>query len=232
MATAQTIINRALRICRVIAIGGSPSADDTANCLEALNAMIESWRNDRLLVFSISEQTLTMTVGDSSYTVGSTGDLNTTRPVKIEHAFMRVSNIDYPVEIADKRRFDSISDKTTTSDRVEIIFYNPTMSTGTLKVWPVPSAANVLHLGLWQPLTSFAAASDTVTLPPGYERAMAYNLAIEISPEYGSIIPPQIVESARESKAMIRRINMPTLKVYQEIGRMFSRSKVNIETGE
>lgn len=232
MATAQTLINRALRLCGVIGSGETPTSDDTADCLIALNAMLDSWRNERLMVYAISENTLTMTVGDSSYTIGSGGDLNTTRPVKIEHAFMRVSDIDYPVAVVDKRRFDAIQDKTVTSDLIDMIYYNPSMSTGTLKVWPVPSVANVLHLGLWEPITAFSAASDTVTLPPGYERALAYNLAIEIAPEYGRKASQEVVEIARMSKGDIKRVNSPGLKAYPEVGLMFYASRSDIESGE
>lgn len=232
MATAQTIINRALRLIGVLGAGESPTSDDTADALVALNAMLDSWRNERLMAYSISENTLTMTVGDSSYTVGSGGDLNITRPVKLEYAFFRVNSVDYPVQIVDKGRFDAIKDKTITSDWVEMIYYNPTMSTGTLSVWPVPSAANVLHVGVWQQFTAFSSASDTVTLPPGYERALAYNLAIEIAPEYGRSAASEIVDVARISKGDIKRVNAPSLIAYTELGRMFAPHRTDIEAGE
>jgi hypothetical protein len=41
--TGQEAINRALRIVGVLAMGQTPSADKTANALEALNAMLARW---------------------------------------------------------------------------------------------------------------------------------------------------------------------------------------------
>lgn len=43
MATAQTIINRALRLCRVIDGEAAMSANDSADALETLNAMLAEW---------------------------------------------------------------------------------------------------------------------------------------------------------------------------------------------
>lgn len=43
MATAQTIINRALRLCKVLDAASAASADDTADALETLNAMLAEW---------------------------------------------------------------------------------------------------------------------------------------------------------------------------------------------
>ena len=43
MATAQTIINRALRLCRVIDGEAAMSAYDASDALETLNAMLAEW---------------------------------------------------------------------------------------------------------------------------------------------------------------------------------------------
>jgi hypothetical protein len=43
MATAQTIINRALRLCRVIDAEAAMSANDADDALETLNAMLAEW---------------------------------------------------------------------------------------------------------------------------------------------------------------------------------------------
>lgn len=227
MATAQTLFNRALRLLGVVASGVAADANQTADCLTACNAMLESWRNDRLLVYATVESTLTMVSSDSSYTVGTGGDLNITRPVKFDDAFMRVSNSDTPVRLIDQSEWDAIPDKSVTSTLVSLAFYNPTMasSLGTLQVWPVPSAANVLHLIHWVVLTSFAAATDTVTLPPGYERAITTNLALEVAPEYGVEPANSLVKSARDSLTAIKRINSRPIPLVSELARLMPNQR-------
>ena len=231
MSTAQDIIDRALRLCGVIASGESPTATESADALEALNAMIDSWRNEKLMVYALTDSTLTLVAADSSYTIGSAGDLNTTRPVKVESCFCRVSNIDYPVKVVDKAEWDAIPDKTTTSDVPQKVFYNATMATGTLQVWPVPTAAHVLHLTLWEPIATLAAVGTSISLPPGYERALAYNLAIDIAPEYEREPKASVIHIAKDSKAQIKRINSKQITAYSELIRFGHGRRADIVAG-
>ena len=217
MASAQTIIDRALRLIGAIASGESPTTDEGTDALTALNAMIDSWRNDRLMVYALSESTLTLTPTDASYTIGTGGNINTTRPVKIESVFCRAGSVDFPVEVIDKARYDAIPDKTTTSDIPEFLYYDSAVTTGNINLWPVPSTANVLHVTMWTVLSTLAAVGTTVTLPPGYERALAYNLAIEVAPEYEKTVSQEVAKIARESLAALKKINSRQIIAYSEL---------------
>ncbi|MBK6906483.1 MAG: hypothetical protein IPH08_05015 [Rhodocyclaceae bacterium] len=179
--------------------------------------MIDSWRNDRLMVYALSESTLTLTPTDASYTIGTGGNINTTRPVKIESAFCRAGSVDFPVDVIGKARYDAIPDKTTTSDIPDFLYYDSAVTTGNINLWPVPTTANVLHVTMWTVLSTLAAVSTTVTLPPGYERALAYNLAIEIAPEYEKTVSQEVAKIARESLAALKKINSRQIIAYSEL---------------
>lgn len=208
MSTAQSLINRSLRLIGALDPEESPTANETANVLEALNGLIDSWRNDRLIVWSIANVTKTLTVGDGTYTIGSGADINTTRPVRIEGAYVTQSGIDYPVDVISEAAYRAIADKTTQSDLPRYVYYDPAVANGTVYLWPVPSAANVLTLSVWAPISTLAAASTTVTLPPGYERALASNLAIDIAPEFEKTASQEVAKMARESLAAIKKANI------------------------
>lgn len=229
MSTGTTLISRSLRMLGVLASGVTPNTNELADGKEAFNALLESLRNDRMLVYSMVDNTLTMTPADNSYTIGTGGDLNMTRPVKFEDAYMRYSNVDTPVKLLTLQEWDAIPDKTVTSPLVSVAYYNPTMtsSQGTLQVYPTPSAANVLHLVTWTVLASLANVGDTVLLPPGYDRMIVSNLAIELAPEYGVTVSQEVAKIARESMAQVKRINHRPILMQP----MFKTTSANILTG-
>lgn len=232
MATANSVIKRALRLIGVLASGETMSSEDAADGLEALNAMLDSWRNDRLMCYAIQDESLTLVSTQASYSIGPSGDLNTTRPVKIEAAYVRASSTDYPVTMLTDTEWDGIYNKASQSDCPEYAYYAPTMSTGTLYVWPVPNAANTLHLKTWTPLTSFSSLATVVTLPPGYEEALTFNLALRIAPEHGVSPSADVRETAITSKAGIKRVNSKPIKAYTELPKLVNQQHHNIITDQ
>ena len=87
MATAQDIINRSLRLIGVLGSGESPTGAEGVDALASLNAMLEVWRNDRLMVYSIDRVEFTSLVASTqTYTIGSGATINVERPLKIERA--------------------------------------------------------------------------------------------------------------------------------------------------
>ena len=233
MATGQTIIDRACRLLGVVPSGVSPTAAESADGLTALNALLDSWRNERLMVYSLTDVSKALTSGDNSYTIfPSTGDFDTPRPVEIRSAYMTIDGVDYPVRILTDAEWFAIEDKTTTGDLVECLWYNPAMSEGVVKVWPTPSAANTLHLVVWTPLTAIATLATTFTFPPGWERACVYNLAVELAPEFGADVPPAVARVANSSLALLKRRNAPTIKLFSGLAGLFGGHRYNIETGQ
>lgn len=232
MASAQTIIDRALRLIGAIASGESPTAQESADALVALNAMISSWQTEKLNVYAFVDTAFTLVATDSSYTVGPAGNFALTpRPSKIENVYVRASDIDYPVELIDKDKWLSIPDKTSDSDIPIYAYYEPTLTTGTLQLWPVPNAAYSLHIVTWTTLVELAALATTITLPQGYERALAYNLAIEIAPEYEKPASPSVQSIAMESKAAIKRMNNRPMLMNSELGYLIGGQRSNIFSG-
>ncbi len=234
MATAGDIIDRSLRLLGQIGSGETASSDEATDGLEALNAMLDSWRNESLMAYANEEQTLTLANADSSYTIGTSGDVNTTRPVEIEAAWIVDSNSSYPVRIIDDFEYALIPDKTTTSDWPDRLLYRPSMasSQGTIIVYPIPNATRTMKLLLRTPVTAFAATSTTVTLPPGWEKALAYNLALDLAPEFETEPSMAIVNGARESKAGIKRLNSRPIKSNSGLSELFGYSTANILTDQ
>ena len=207
MATAQTRIDRAMRLIGALESGESPTPQETADCLTALNGLIDSWRNDALMVYAITSVSKVLTGGDGSYTIGTGADINTTRPVKIEGGYVTVNGVDYPVETMTEEVWRNLSDKALTGIP-EYVYYDPQVANGVVNLYPVPDSAYTLKLSVWTPISTIAVATDNIVLPPGYERAIDTNLALEIAPEFQKPVSDALAKAARESLKLIKQNNV------------------------
>jgi hypothetical protein len=228
MATAANIIERAMRLIHQLPAGGTPTSSEYADGLIALNAMVDSWRNESLMCYAMREESLTLSSGVSSYSIGPSGTLNTTRPVAIENAYILDNGISYPVALITPDQYEAIETKTLQADWPEVAWYQPTMPTGTLFVNPVPNSTRTMKLLTRTPLTSFSATSDTVSLPPGWERALAANLALELAPEFETRPSAEVTNMAMSAKAGIRQANSRPIVGLNEIAVAFRADSFNI----
>lgn len=71
MATALTIITRALRQIKVIASGETPNAPELNDGLEAVNRLIETWQTDENAYFSENDEFFAVTPGTGQYAIGN-----------------------------------------------------------------------------------------------------------------------------------------------------------------
>lgn len=213
MATALQMITRAMRLAGVIGKGESPDSDEAQDGLTALNAMLDSWRIERLFVYQIVQGSYTWPSSTTSRTIGSGGDFSATRPDRIESAFVVDSNSNwYEVKVlAMREEYDAIVVKTVTGNLPMYLFYDPAYPLGVIYLWSIPSAQLTLKLNTWQTLQSFSTLTTALALPPGYERAIVYNLAVEFGPEFGVKVPDEVRAIAVKATSNIKNLNAPTL---------------------
>jgi hypothetical protein len=100
-----------------------------------------------------------------------------------------------------------------------------------VNLYPVPTAAHSLVAYSLKPLTALAAA-DTLSLPPGYTRAIRYNLAMELAPEYGKQVDQILMGIASEAKADLKRSNIETILATSDAIMINQQSVFNITLGE
>lgn len=233
MATASTLINRAGRMLGLTEPNTALDTSIAADFLVGLNAMLESWQNERLMSYDVREDSAAMVSGQEAYTVGTGGDFNIPRPTTIEGVFCRASGVDYKLEELSPQQFADIATKEATTAEIPTHYkWDGSYATATLTVWPSPSSTNSLHLRSYRIVASYAAGTDAVSLPPGYEDAIAFNLAVAMLPEY-----PQsgqsaqiIIDRAKQTKAAIKRVN--SRPAVMTTGIFASRGKTDIYAGE
>jgi hypothetical protein len=213
MTAVSTMILNSLVATGEKAIGGSLTSAEETFYLNKLNAMLESWSIDRALVYAILQESFSLTAGTASYTIGSGGTFNTTRPVRIVNAFTRdTSNYDNEIAIIPQDRYAAVKVKTTGNGYPEYLYYDGADVAGlaTIYIYPAPIAGLTLYINSYQQMQSFANVSTALVMPVGYQRAIESNFSLEILPGFAAA-SPELVKIAKESKAAIKGLNLPDM---------------------
>lgn len=197
---AQDLIKASLRAINVIATGETPTDDEMEDGLEALKIMLRSWSAENVMVYSISQNTLTMT-GASSYTIGSSGDVNTTWPIEIKGA---VVDTLYNLRVIGESRYRSLK-RSVLGARAAYLYYNPVYPLGVLYPWPTGGSSMVIDS--LKALTEPSALTSRVDFPTPYDAAIKWNLALHLAPEYGVEPSGLVFKFAEESKKSIMSKN-------------------------
>jgi hypothetical protein len=225
----------AFRTLGVLAAAETPSAAEQADGLATLNDMLDSWAGERLALFATLRSRYTLTPLLQPHTIGVGGTFDTVRPVRIDRASIATMQgllvaTESPLQILSDAEWQNIPDKTgvgtPTSLWVESSY--PLMQ---LRLLPRPDAAHTLVLYTWQQLGRFASAFVDVDFPPGYARAIRYNLAKEMAPEYGLALGAEAADIANESKSTLKRLNARASYLRCDAA-ILSASAFNLVTGD
>ncbi len=207
MAKVSELINGAFRLHNINAVGVSLEPEETAEGLRVLNQMLADWSLDRQGVFAITKETLTIVSGTKEYAIGSGATFDTVRPNRVTFAFVRQSEQDYGLKIVDREWYASRVNKSALTGRPWEMLYEPTYPNGTLTFYPEPDDTYELHLQSVKPLAVYSAATDDLALPPEYERAIEYNLAIAIANRYGVQVRQETAMIAADSLKKLKRLH-------------------------
>lgn len=204
MTTALDLITGAGRLLGVVRKGESLDDDEASDGLSALNAMLSAWASETLIGLARVRESFALS-GSSSYTIGAGQTFDTTLPVSISNAFIRNGGVDYPLEEVSDEEYDNITMKTTGGIPYVFCFTNsPTTETGTIRLYPTPSAGYELHLLSEKPFSALTLSSDIYFPQVAGLRAARYNLAVEMAPEFGVEPSGAVVAIARESKGQMK----------------------------
>jgi len=231
--TAGEQINRALRLLGILAEGETASAATSQDALVAMNQMIDSWNTERLSVFCTQDQIFSWPAGEIKRTLGPTGDFVGNRPIQLDDGtyYKAPSGVSYGIKIINQDQYNGIAVKTSTSTFPQVIFVNNTFPDVEMYVYPRPTQILEWHFVSVQELTQPATLATQLHFPPGYMRAFAYNLAMEIAPEFGVEPSPQVQRIAMTSKRNLKRINNPDDIMSMPYAIVSSRQRFNIYAG-
>lgn len=239
-SNVQDILKRSLRLIGVLASGDALPPDQLSDGLEALNDMLDSWNTESMSIWVLARKTFTLTLGLNPHEIGpGSAILDAPRPNRIEQgqAWLtggQLMNIERELKVV--TRDQMFREYLPTQATIPtVLYYEDTFPTGNIWFPTKPDFAYTLVLYLEQMLqqTFSDGTTSQLDLPPGYKEAIVSNLAVKLAPEYGKTTPVEVINSAVESKANIKRLNRKPLFLNGDIALMVSPVPgVNILRGD
>lgn len=212
MASPSSMILRALQMTGEKTVGDTLTINEQNLYLDVLNAMLASWSLGKLSCYQQIIESFPLVAGTSSYTIGVGGTFNTTRPNQIIGAYCRdTANVDYPVELITDEQYNNIRLKSVGNTYPSYLRYDNGFIAGlaNISLYPKPISGLTIYLSSMRQLTQFLTINEIVSLPPGYQRAIESNLAIELCIGQTQA-SKELIMVAKESKAAIKKLNAPS----------------------
>lgn len=180
------IITESLQLCGVLADGESPTSAQLTSCSRTLNMLISAWQADGMQMYRKTTYSITLVAAQKTYAFGSGGAV-TEVPTRLFQAWRRdTDNIDTPLTQISQQEYLNLSSKSSQSTPTSF-YYEHFGHTATLYIWPTASTGvtDTLYVMGERPIYDFDSASNDADIPNYYFLALAYGLAVAISPKYG-----------------------------------------------
>jgi hypothetical protein len=202
----------------VYAKGEEPDADESQDGLAALNALMGSLSNSPL-VYAKTLDTIALSAGVASITVGPSGTTVTARPIRVlDESYIQSGNVTYPLRVFTDQQYSDVLVKTT-QGIPEAIWPLMNMPDAQITLWPVPIGSLTLKLWSIKQLATFPDLTTAVSLPPGYEELVTLELADALGPEYERELPASAMRRLQRARRNVELANLevPMLKQRPEI---------------
>ncbi len=214
----NTLIEPMLRIAGITDLPGTQSNIDKLNeAVGLINRLIGSWNLDGWKGFTSDIQgPFDLAVGQKIYTLGPGGEIDMPRPL-----FIKQIDVLYPTGPVLRRTLELLNDEQWQSISIQDIAGAPPYQAyydggydenGLAKLYIrfQPPAGYSLEILVWRQLQSgFISPTDVAVFPPGYERALVLNGAVELADMYPreAKISPTVEGRAAQSLQAITRLN-------------------------
>lgn len=186
--TRNQLIEASMRKIGALARGQTPTSEDYANNMIALNSLIASYQGLGMQIWKRADYALTLT-GTSTYTIGAGETTNTPFPLNIRYAYLQHTTSGTKIDLQSLSLPDFNKLNATSTGRVVNYTYTPKVNLGTLQVWPIPDSDTQsnyqMHLVYQRPFDGFTTSSETADFPQEWQFPLIYGLAVAIAPEYG-----------------------------------------------
>jgi hypothetical protein len=236
--TARHICTTALRLLGVAASEQPIPADMAESALDALNSLLSSWATERVLTYTRPKLPLPLVPYRGTYTWGLPSatlpapDIASPPPVRLELCLLTVPGappMEWPLTVLTQAQYETgLWLKSLASSYPEYVYLEMSQPTAVLHVWTVPTLPYTLQLLPWQAREPYTHWDHVLAWPEGYERAMAYGLAVDLAPQYDREPAPTVLRIAEESKRSIGNVNATVGRLTSDYGGCLRQSDIPV----
>lgn len=191
-------------------MGENPTDQEAEDSLQTLNEIVDKWNIESLMITSTINYDVPLT-GKKVYTMGPGGDIDVIRPpsgILQAYYLMPTSNqeVSLPIEIITQGQYNGIAIKDLQITIPQMLYYNADYPLAHVYIYPISSVGKVV-ITVSDQFMGFSDLDAVIDLPPGYIKALRYNLAVELSTEYGRQLDERIESMAVGAKSFIKANN-------------------------
>lgn len=170
-------------------VGQSLPGDLLVYGMTKLNLLLKSLRNEGVHLFLRSNISITPVSTKFLYTIGPSGaDVTAPKPFRLIDAYYRKTSTKYnqPLTLLTRDQYFGLSAREVSTDStVSQVFYDPTLTNGSLYVFPIPNATAAsdykIELYVERVFDDIDNPSDDIQIPPHYYKAVLLQLAYDLS---------------------------------------------------
>lgn len=203
--TPDRIIQYAMEDAGLLQTGDQPNSDQYANYSNRLNDLINLWGTQGLKLWTYLDQSITLTASTNSYTLGPSGSIITTKPMRAIQGYYADAS-----SPANKRPLTALSwqewltlSTTATEGAISQYFVDKQAANLVVYFWLTPdteAATGTAHLLIPRQITNFTGITDTMNFPQEWFMALRWGLADDICTGQ----PPATVERCATRAASFR----------------------------
>jgi hypothetical protein len=190
-----------MRLLGAIAAAETLETNELNDALVTLVQLQASWNTEGASLVARKRLLLNVAGTNGPYTLAE-------RPIRIESASVASGGIDSRLDIVDSAGWEATPEKMAQSVYVQKLYCDYGYPFAAVYIAPVPRLGGQLEVWIYVPMPAFTSLAQTIDLPPGYEIALRYNLAVALLPEYPrSEVDPSLLQQAQNYKASIVQLN-------------------------
>lgn len=202
----KELIDAALKRIGVLDAASNQEAQGAilTDALMIAQQMVDAWNNEGMMVPYRTLETFDAPTANF-VTIGTGGTWDTTRPLEIEVISGRdAAGTDYPLERTTVTTWMRIPVKSTVA-RPTRFYFEKEYPLARIRFDSVPDPNDDFKVMSLKPIADLPALTVDLTYPPGWDRALRLNLAVELAGEFDAPIDSATAILAADAKRKLKQ---------------------------